>query len=343
MQWLIVTRTTVLNEAGIESLSRVVTNSVPPKVFVLILSYNGRRWLEECLPSVLQMDYPNFEVVVIDNGSSDGTGEYLQSEFPDVQNVRIFPNVGYSRGFDAGLVYAAARGAEYFLIMNNDTVIDRGALTALIETATAMDHAGFITGKVYFHARPDVFQCVGKEEDPVRWNGNYMGFGEIDTGQYEEITERVWVDDVYVLVSRKMYDEIGGYDTQYFFQCEEWDWQIRAKKKGWHIYYTPAAKIWHRVSATIGGAGGPISEYFLQRNWVVVIARHGGGKRFIRYVAVSCYEDFKGLLGAIFRLNATMLKPRLARFLGFLAGISWLLHRHPPTRVPRLIQWLAEK
>jgi GT2 family glycosyltransferase len=312
-----------------------------PKVFVLILSYNGKRWLEDCLPSVMNMDYPNYNIVVIDNGSSDGTAEYLKTRFPQVQIVTINPNVGYARGFDAGLEYAAARGAEYFLVMNNDTVIDCGALMALVETAIAKDQAGFVTGKVYFYDRPEIFQSVGKHEDPILWNGDHIGWGEKDTGQYEETTERVWVDDVFALVNRKMYDEIGGYDPQFYIQCEEWDWQVRAKKEGWRIYYTPAAKLWHRVSATIGGYGGPVSVYFMERNRMVVLARHGGAQRLARYFAYEGFEVFNRYLRGLVQFNWVKLKPRIARLLGFLAGTWWLVHRRPATHVPGLIKWLT--
>lgn len=316
--------------------------SIHPKVFVLILSYNGMRWLEDCLPSVLNMDYPNSEVVVIDNGSTDGTAEYLQIKFPQVQIVEINPNVGYARGFNAGLKYAAARGAEYFLVMNNDTVIDRGALTALVEIAATKDRVGFVTGKVYFYDRPEVFQSVGKHDDPILWNGDYIGWGEKDTGQFEEPAERVWADDVFTLVNRKMYDEIGGYDPQFFLQCEEWDWQVRAKKRGWRIYYSPTAKLWHRVSATTGGAGSPINEYFLQRNSLVVIAKYGGFRRYIRYFAWSAFRVLDRLLRALVQLNRAKLRPRLARMFGFTAGVWWLVRRQPATRVPWLIHLLAD-
>jgi GT2 family glycosyltransferase len=335
--------TTMHRRAGLEMDRHDMTNSAQPKVFVLILSYNGKKWLEECLPSVLAMDYPNYEVVVIDNGSSDGTAEYLESEFPEVQTVAINPNVGYARGFNAGLEYAAAHGAEYFLIMNNDTVIDRGALVALLETAVAKERAGFVTGKVYFYDSPAVLQTVGKYEDRILVNGRHIGWGEKDVGQYESVSERVFADDVFTLVNRKMYDEVGGYDPQFFLQCEEWDWQVRAKKKGWRIYYTPAAKIWHRVSATTGGYGSPINEYFFQRNRMVVLAKHGGIRRLVRYFAWESYYVLKGFLRPLLQFNWTELKLMLALLLGFLAGTLWLATRRPAIRVPWLIQRLTDE
>ena len=307
---------------------------------MLVLSYNGKHLLRDCLPSVLSMAYPEFEVVVIDNGSSDGTKEYVNEEFPTVHLVEISPNQGYSRGFNAGLEYAAGRCAQYFLIMNNDTVIDREALSALVETATERDHVGFVTGKVYFMDHPETLQTVGKCEDPVLWNGKDMGWGERDNGQYDVASERVFADDVFALVSREMYDQVGGYDPGFFLHCEEWDWQLRARKKGWKIYFTPNARIWHRLSATTGGLGSPLNEYFLARNRLVVLAKHGGMKRVIRYSLWAGSESLTKMARAIAQFDWSKLRPRLARFLGLLAGGWWLVRRRPSFGPPRLVKRL---
>ncbi|MCI0475380.1 MAG: glycosyltransferase, partial [Anaerolineales bacterium] len=103
-----------------------------PRVFVVTLNWNGKKWLEDCFTSVLALDYENFQVVMADNGSTDGSVEFVRQKFPAVQIVETGGNLGYARGLNVGLEYAAARGAEFFLIMNNDTVIDREALGALV-------------------------------------------------------------------------------------------------------------------------------------------------------------------------------------------------------------------
>lgn len=311
-----------------------------PYVIVLILSYNGRNLLKTCLPSVLGMDYPNCDVVVIDNGSTDGTREFLREEHPEVQVIEIYPNVGYARGFNAGLEFAAKQGAEYFLIMNNDTVIDRGALSSLVETAIREEDAGFVTGKVYFLDQPKVLQTVGKVEDPVNWSGKDIGWQELDEGQYEDVTERVFADDVYTLVNRGVYEDVGGYDPTFFLQCEEWDWQIRAKKAGWRILYTPHARLWHQVSATTGGLGSPTTGYFLYRNRMIVIAKHGGLGRLLRFLIGGGFELLDRFLRGILQLDWDKAKPRLARLLGFTVGLWWLIRRQSSDGVPWLIQRL---
>lgn len=311
------------------------------RVFVVTLNWNGKKWLEDCLTSVLALDYPDFQVVMVDNGSTDDSVAFVRENFPAVRIVETGSNLGYARGFNAGLEYAAARGADYFLIMNNDTVIDRNALSALVETAQTHEKAGFVTGKIYFYDQPDTFQTVGKKEDPITWNGGHIGWGEKDVGQYETIKERVFLDDVMTLVDRRLYDEVGGYDPQFFLQAEEFDWQARAKARGWKFYYTPHAKLWHRVSMSMGGAGSPIGRYFDTRSRMVVMARYMSRRRFLRYYAWTGFRATDSLLRGLAQLDGSKIRPRLALWLGFVAGSLWLLHRRPATRIPSLIKRLA--
>jgi GT2 family glycosyltransferase len=320
----------------------ISNNMEYPKAFVLILSYNGLRWLKGCLPTVLDMDYPNFEVVVIDNGSTDGTAAALHEAFPAVTVISLMPNRGYAGGFDAGLEFAAENGADYFLVMNNDTEIDKHALTALVEVARSMDKAGFVTGKVYFHDRRNVFQSVGKKDDPIQGSGDYIGYGEHDDGQYDEVMERAFVDDVYTLVNRRLYDEVGGYDPQFYLQCEEFDWQLRAKKAGWRIYYTPQAKLWHYGSVTTGGVGGAINNFFLERSRIIALAKNTSVFRVLRYLAWSGTQALYRLAGSIVHVNPQTFKPRLARLIGIFSGMFWMIHHKPATAVPGVIKRLSQ-
>ena len=209
------------------------------KIIVLILSYNGKSLLEDSIKSYLENSYRPFEIVVIDNGSTDGTKAYIESVFPDVKVLRTDLNLKYSGGFNFGLKYAFDKQrADYVLITNNDVISDSNLISALVETAESHKEAGFTIGKVYYHEKPEIFQTVGKKYDPVLWNGGHIGKGEKDTGQYDQIAERDWCDDIYWLIKRELYEKTGGYDTEFAFQGEDFDWQVRAKQLGYKIMYT---------------------------------------------------------------------------------------------------------
>jgi GT2 family glycosyltransferase len=291
------------------------------KVIVLILSYNGKYLLEDSVSSYLANDYENFEVVVIDNGSSDGTKEYVETAFPKAKVIRIEKNRGYSGGFNFGLDWAFNKqGADYALVTNNDVKVDPKVISELVKVAKSDDMIGFTTGKVYYFEQPDTLQTVGKKEHPIYWNGGHIGNQEIDKGQYDEVAERYFADDIYTLVSKKMFDEIGSYDENFKFQCEEYDWQARAKSKGYKIMFTPGAKIWHKESMTIGKQSA-FKAYFDARNPMIVILKYKSPEFFRKFFWKFFKKDIVGY--SLVRVKKMRLKVAWTTWTGFFSGLRW--------------------
>ena len=244
------------------------------KVIVLILSYNGKHLLDDSISSYLENNYHNFKVIVIDNGSTDGTEEYVNTKWKDIKVLRTEKNLGYSGGFNFGLDYAFNReNSEYVLITNNDVKADSKVISELVKVAKTDQNIGFVTGKVYYFDNPNIFQTVGFSEDKIKWVGGHIGINQEDKGQYDQIEERFFSDDIFILVSKKLYNEVGGYDTEFQFQAEQFDWQIRAKKIGFKIFFAPHAKIWHKDSMTIG-KNSPFKTFYNVRNPLVVRLKH---------------------------------------------------------------------
>lgn len=296
-----------------------------PKVFVLILSYNGKHLLEESVSSYLENDYPNFEVVVIDNGSTDKTFEIVKEKFPKVKVIRTEKNLGYSGGFNLGLNFAFDKNnADYALISNNDVKADKKVISELVKVAVTDEKIGFATGKVYYDDKPNVLQTVGKKEDPIRWNGDHIGNREEDKGQYDEIAERLFADDIFTLVSMKLYKDTGGYNPMFFLQAEEYDWQARAKKLGYKIMYTPYAKLWHKESMTIGKQSA-LKAYYDARNPMLVILLHKSPQFFRRYF----WWHFKNtILVSLRMIRRRRFYTAFKNFQGFLSGVWWGLKNH---------------
>jgi GT2 family glycosyltransferase len=239
--------------------------------------------LQDSVSTYLCNDYPNFDVIIIDNGSIDNTKEYVEKEFPEAKVIRIGKNRGYSGGFNFGLDYAFnQQKADYVLITNNDVKADAKVISSLVEIAETDKMIGFVTGKVYYFNKPDTLQTIGKNEHPILWNGSHIGGGEIDKEQYEKVMELAFADDIFTLVRKEMYDITGGYDTTFFLQAEEYDWQARAKKFGYKIFYSPRAKIWHKESMTIGKTSA-LKEYYNARNPMLVILKHKSPEFFRKY------------------------------------------------------------
>jgi len=291
-------------------------------VYVLILNWNHKQLTIDCVASVLKSDYPNFNVVVIDNGSTDGSVASLRAAFGErIEVLENRVNLGYARGFNIGLKYGfKTKRAAYCLVMNNDTVIERRAVSALVRVANEYDRIGFVTGKVYYYNQPKIFQTVGKKKDPIRWNGEHIGCGEEDTGQYDQIRELHFADDIFTLVTKRLYDDVGGYNPMFFLQGEEYDWQARAKEHGYKIMYTPYAKLWHKESMTIG-KDSALKAYYDARNPMLVVLLHKPAHFFRRYFRFHLRSRI--LRSTMVYLKHGRLSLVLARWQGFLSAVLW--------------------
>lgn len=298
------------------------TNSIYyPKVIVLILSYNGRNLLDDSISSYLKNDYTNFSVCVIDNGSDDNTKEYVSQKYQSVYILSLEKNLGYSGGLNEGLKYAfEMQKSDYALISNNDVVSDTRVISELVKTAETEPMIGFVTGKVYYYDEPNILQTVGKIEHPLLWNGGHIGNKEIDNGQYDEVTERYFADDIYTLVKKSLYEKVGGYDTLFQFQCEEFDWQARAKEAGFKIYYTPFAKIWHKDSMTIGKVSA-FKAYYDTRNPLLVILKHKSPEFFRKFF----WWQFRvgTIRASLIYLKQLKIKISFKTWQGFFSALIW--------------------
>ncbi len=286
-----------------------------PSVLVLILSYNGKNLLADSVPSYLNCEYSNFSVAVIDNGSTDGTAEYLQNEFPNVILIRTEKNLGYSGGMNLGLSYAFEQNDyDFALISNNDVVVDKQIISALVETATAQEGVAFTTGKVYYSDSPLTFQTVGKKSDPVLISGGHIGRRELDKGQYDRDCELDFCDDIFWLVSKEVYLKTGGYDPEFFLESEDFDWQLRAKKAGFKIMFAHKAKLWHKESMTLG-KDSPQKAYYDARNPMIAVMKNCEPDIVKKYLRTRIYKIY---LPAILK---TALKGKIQKALYMFSGI----------------------
>jgi GT2 family glycosyltransferase len=297
-----------------------------PSVIVLILNYNGKHLLDDCIFTYLDNDYDNFKVVVIDNGSTDGSLAYLQANYPNVKILESVTNLGYSGGFNYGMKYAFDdQKADYVLITNNDVKVDKRVLSELVKIAITEPMIGFVTGKVYFYDCPKVLQTAGKISHPIRWNGGSRGRNEIDKGQYDYVTEIPFCDDIFWLVSKDLYNSVGGYDENFFLQGEDFEWQARAKQKDFKIFFTPYAKLWHKESMTIGKNSSK-KVFYDSRNPMIVILKYKTAKFFKRYfwdfvINSILRSSIKNLLRFNFRIPWNQWK-------GLFSALTWGFRNH---------------
>jgi GT2 family glycosyltransferase len=294
-----------------------------PMVYAITLNWNGKDDTLELLDSLRRLDYPNYRIVVVDNGSEDESVAAFRRMFPDVIVLENGRNLGYADGFNVGLEYAYQQGADYFLILNNDTMIDASAMMELVKVAEQDEKIGFVSGKVYWYNDPNTLQTVGRLNDPIILAGNHVGGNEVDQGQHDEVRDYDFVDDVYLLVRRDVYGQVGGYDPNFFLYYEETDWCARVRRAGFRVVYTPGAKIWHK--GNIGGPSttrSPERHYFMTRNRVIFLARNSSTRGLLWYLVRSVGVE---ALNAARYMKHGYFRHPLARFRGLGSGVLWLL------------------
>ena len=237
----------------------------PPRVCIVVLAWNRREDTLECLRSLARVTDPDTTVLLVDNGSTDGTADAVKMEFPGIKLIETGENLGYTGGNNAGIRRALELGADYVLILNNDTIVDPGFIREMLAVASRSERIGFVSPKIYFQD-PDLLWFAGARFRTWCGYGRMEGYRETDHGQYDQIREIDRPCGCAVLVSRRLCEEAGLMDPSLFLYMDEIEWMLRAKKKGFKAFFAPKAAVWHKVSATVGKENHPDAFYYGVRN-----------------------------------------------------------------------------
>jgi GT2 family glycosyltransferase len=223
---------------------------VSPCLTVVIPNWNGKRFLSLCLSSLHRQTFKDFEVVLVDNGSSDGSVELVEHDFPEVRVVRHKENKGFSAAVNAGI--EACQAEEYVALLNNDTEVHPGWLEALVGAAERHPEAALFASKlVDFHDR----RLLDGAGDALRRSGlpYRIGHGEMDHGQFQSEALVFGACAAAALYRRSLFEEIGSFDEDFFSNCEDGDISFRAQLAGHRCVYVPGAVVYHIGSASTGG------------------------------------------------------------------------------------------
>jgi hypothetical protein len=222
----------------------------------------------ECLASLQRQEYPRYRVIVVDNGSTDGSPSSIRQADPEVDVIEADRNLGYSPGNNLGIQRALEVGADYVFLLNNDAEVDPGMLGQLVQVAESDPKIG-IVGPTMYYAEPPNMIWGGRNH--INWKRASLfreGMGEnIDQNLLDQASPQHtdYVDTCAALVKREVVLKIGLMDGRYFINFDDLDWNVRAFRAGYRIVYVPSGRIWHKVSATMGLAS-PATTYYMTRN-----------------------------------------------------------------------------
>ena len=242
-----------------------------PHVGIIVLNWNGCADTIACIESIKKISYPSYSLIIIDNGSTDGSEIKIRQQFPEITILQTGKNLGFAGGINAGLKYGLEKGMDYLLALNNDTVIDPEAVGELIRVAISDKQFGLLSSKIYYFRRPDMIWYAGATFNTFLGWGRHRGFDERDDGQYDSIEETERPSGCSMMVTREFCEKVGLLNEDYFCYCEEVDWGLRGKKAGFKIIYVPASKVWHKVSNSTGGIQTAVYLYYSVRNTLLCI------------------------------------------------------------------------
>ena len=242
-----------------------VQSTTSPLVSVIVPNWNGAHHLPTCLGSLRRQTYPYFEVIVVDNGSTDDSRDLLARDFPEVRVVALATNRGYAGGVNAG--FRAARG-EILAVLNNDAEADPAWLTEMVAALHRHPEAGMATPKVLLFDRRDTLHTAG-DYCGVDGIPDSRGVWQRDEGQFDAEELIFGAAGVAPAYRRTMLDDIGLLDEDFGSYCEDVDLAWRAQLAGYRCIYVPRAVVYHKLSAT---GGGPIASFYVARNtiWTIV-------------------------------------------------------------------------
>lgn len=244
----------------------------------VIVNWNGLEHTTECIRSLAALTYPDLQVIVVDNASTDGSPQAIRDRFPNVVVLQANANLGFAGGCNLGIRHAIATGAEYVWLLNNDTVVRADALDRLVEAAEAHDDRDFFGSWIVFQARPDTLWFGGGRYDGLTGRIKHEDYGRrVATCEARgQVTPTAWISACSLLFRSSAVRRVGLLDESFFLYREELDWQLRANRKHPRALLVREPLVQHKVGGSTGTSESELGKLFMARNQLKLMRRHAG-------------------------------------------------------------------
>lgn len=245
-----------------------------PRVAIIVVNWNRRDDTLECLESLAKISYSNCRIILVDNGSTDGSVEAVRQRFPGVKIIEAGENLRFAGGNNLGLKDVLTEGDDYCLLLNNDTTVDPDFLSAVIDSAQSDERVGLVGPKILYHHRSDIIWFAGGILKPAWGYVRHYGLRQLDDGRFDERLTVSFLTGYCLLIRRQLLEKIGLLDEGYYLYSEDADYCLRASKAGYRLIYDPKARIYHKVSQSTGGAYHPAKWRRRYQSLFRLIAKH---------------------------------------------------------------------
>jgi len=270
------------------------------EISIVILHFSGREQTEVCLDSIKKLNLKDLEikVFVVNNNPKENLNS-LKRKFKEFVFLETGKNLGYAGGNNVGIKKAISGKSDFVFVINNDTFLDKDALTELVKASVSDEKIGILGPKIYFAPGYEFHKerYQAKDKGKVIWYAgglidwqnvvsSHRGVDEVDHGQYDTLIETDFVSGCAMLVRKEVFQKIGFFDERFFLYWEDVDFCQRAKKVGFKIMFVPQAKLWH-ANAGSSEVGGKIHDYYMTRNRLLFGMRYADLRTKIALVRQS--------------------------------------------------------
>lgn len=249
-----------------------------PLVSIITINYNTPEVTGAMLRSLSLLNYPNWEVIVVDNASPQYSSVYLKKEYPFITHITSPVNVGFAGGNNIGLHFAKG---EYVFLLNNDTEVTPGLVTHLVEYLQQHPECGIACPKIKYYSVPDTIQYAGGVGlHPLTSRSYDIGYLQKDNGQCNDTRKTDLPNGAAMMIPARLLKQAGLMSEMFFLYYEELDWAARFKKAGYQIHYVGTAEVFHKESVSTG-KNSPFKTFYLYRNRLLYVRRNYKGSRLL--------------------------------------------------------------
>ncbi|MDF2943019.1 MAG: rfbF [Herbinix sp.] len=262
------------------------------KIAIILVNYNNYKDTIDCIESLLRINYQNIEVIIVDNCSSNNSAIIINEEYKNNTKIHLISscqNLGFSGGNNLGISHAFKNSADYVLLLNNDTVVEKNFLDEVVQFYESNDKAGIVTGKIKYFYDKNLIWYAGGEYNKLKARSIHFGAKCEDNGDYDKIKEISFICGCYMFMSTCVLYDLGILPEEYFLYFEDTAYSLNALKRGYKLLYFPKSVIYHKVSASTGAFSQRTQYYFSRNGYQVVKTNYKG---MFKYCAYLCYTYY---------------------------------------------------
>ena len=274
-----------------------------PSVTVIVLNWNGKDLTIECLESLKQVNYLNFNILVVDNGSTDGSVELLKEKFPEVSILVLEKNLGYASGNNRGFASLEPDPPEFVIFLNNDTIVDKNFIEPLVRQLLTHKKASQTVPKIYYENDPKLIWYAGGIVN--LWTGSiyHLGIRQYDGPAYSKTHKTKYATGCCFCMRYEEFKDFGGFDETFPMYSEDVDLSLWIRAAGKQVWFVPDSKIWHKVSASLGGAFSFGKIVRKARGIFLLIKKHANLVQWLTLIVLLPIQLIIVLLKLIFKVG----------------------------------------